>query len=225
LEIHGRASAKRLTWSDMDPNVLAERTFTGLKSKLVWERGVGVDVPRTLLTCRGSQLIEAYPLDDDDTVAMIMAAAIMLSDADRAFVGCDVYYEMADNPYVPPPGDLGRRFAMGDPDVCEALQIMCVPETGPATSIFRTYTYDGRTVRWENRIEVDGSAGYVSALQVAFRHRAEHPDETSLIQPGTRVHLLDQQPLGADIGLLFALSLGCPCGSGRTIQDCCSVRN
>jgi hypothetical protein len=226
LDFHDTRSAKGLTWSDMDPNQNAERTFTGLKSTLVQDHGVGTDIPITLMTCRGHHLIGCYPLHDTEHRGVIIAAAILLSDADRAYVGADVYYEHVDHPDVPPPGDLARRFAMGDRDVCEAIQIACVPEHGPATNIFRTYRYDGRSVRWEERIEVDGLTNYVSALQLAFRHRADHPVQpSSLITPGTQVHLLGEGSLDGDIGLLFALSLGCPCGSGRAIGDCCSVRN
>jgi hypothetical protein len=209
----------------MDPIELAERTFVALKSTLVEDRGVGTDIPTMLLTARGHQLIEAYPLDDLRSAGAIMTTAIMLSDADRAFVGTDVYYLLDGDAHLEP-GELARRFAGGDPGVCEAIHITCAADDGPTCSIFRTYDYDGRSVRWVERFELEGRGPYRGALQVAFEERRNAPPELpALIKPGTRVHLLDQQPLGADIGLLFALSLGCPCGSGRAIQDCCSVRN
>jgi hypothetical protein len=216
-------SANGLTWSDMDPNRMAERAFTRLKAQLVRDEGLGTDIPTTLLTVRGSQIIGTYLLGEPTHAAAIIAAAIVCSDADRAFIGADVYWQPADTPYIE--GDLSRRFAAGDPDVREAVTIMCVPETGPAQFITRGYRYDGRTVVWDERTSeaVNAAGGYVRGVQLAFAERARHPTG---LRFGTRPHLLGEVAVGNDqVGLLFALSLGCPCGSGRAMEECCLVRN
>ena len=202
---------------------MAERAFCGLKAQVVADEGVGTDIPTTLVTVRGNQFIEAYPLVGPGQAPVVIATAIMLSDADRAYVGCDVYYEL--DPASPQlHGDLARRFADGDPGVREAVTVIGVHESCESTAIFRTYTYSGRTVVWEERGVLDCGSAYIGALQLAFRERNRNPHP--LIRPGGRVHLLGEMPApDCRLGLLFALSTDCPCGSRRAIEDCCSVRN
>jgi len=219
-------SANGLGWFAMEPNHMAERSIAGLKTKLVADEGIGTDIPNVMLTTRGHQLIDTHLLAGETTAAAgLMACAILLSDADRVFFGFDVYYELDPDAH-PLPGDLGRRFAAGDPAVCEAIHITCVPEHGPPLSIFRTYHYEGRVVVWDDRIEMAGRGPYARSASYAFEQRRHSPLPPALIRPGNKVELLGEAPgPHGELGLLFALSLGCPCGSNRATGDCCAVRN
>jgi hypothetical protein len=214
----------------MDPNPLiakAQRVLRRRKEQVVAEGGIGADVDPVLLVTQGSMAIGAYELPDDTAeVQATMAAAIILSDADTAYVMGDVYVSLT--PFDGPDWLLAQRFGAGDPNVVEAMSVIIVSRVGWKAVAFDLYRYRGNRIEWlpfPGQIYADDGDAIMAEIVALFGQQARRRGP-ALVTHGAGLHLLGSQLYPDETTLVaFALEAGCACGSGQPYHLCCQIRN
>lgn len=214
----------------MDPKL--QRTLLGLrltmrtaKGARVTEAGVGGDLDARLVTAVGDHVIGAYRLCGDAGPETVLTT-IALSDCDTAIFCTDVYLALDGRS-----GDLGQRFASGDPGVGEALvQVACI-RSGALYVLYDQYHYDGNRIVWPHLPQrpttgiSEGVQPVARVMRAAFAHQRKRHGP-ALIQPGSGlIHLGGTDLVDGDTVVAFALISPCPCGSERPMSECCSIRN
>ena len=221
----------------MDPNPLvalssARMATRLLKQNLVAREGIGADVPFTIVTTRGPVPIGVYDGEGDNAeIAATVHMAVTMSDCDTVLYLGELYIEPGGD-HEPGVGELAHRFAHGDPRVKEAIAVTAVHRSGHLRSIFDPYHYEGRTVVWDPL-----SAPYAPAwrdfhersllrsMGDAFEVQAQRPGPPAL-RPGSHLHRIGSESINDHEMLVsFALCSPCPCGSGRTMNECCRQNN
>lgn len=216
----------------MDPNLLTAGLRVSIRSQkqaLIDAHGIGTDFPPTLITLCKGMLIGAYRLgryhNDPESVAVVHSA-LALSQADTAVFISEHYVAPGDTK----DGWLGQRFADGDADVSEAVALTVVDRQAVLVR-FEPYHYEGRQVVWH---PVDNPSPTLARRlgEVAVHHAVPAFDAQNkragppALGPGSRLHLLGTERLDDDTALVaMALTQGCPCGSGRAMNQCCAQRN
>jgi hypothetical protein len=216
----------------MDPNHyamlratrLAVRTF---KQRIVDECGIGTDVPNAMLIAQGPQVLTTVAVDPHDPMTVInVATTVGLSDADLV-IGVVECYMATD-------GDNDRKlaaaFADGDPTVVESFLYYIIPRAGPSRTLTDAYRYEHKRIVWIDvgRPEVvlsETGRRMERMIRTGFRAQETRPGP-AVIQPGSQLRNVGHTDLG-DGGLLveYALTLACPCGSGRPMNQCCLLNN
>jgi hypothetical protein len=221
----------------MDPNPLRtlQTTVRLAKQDKVNQHGVGTDLPRTLMTFAGTQPIGEYVEEHDDRLFYATSvAAIALSDCDRAVFVSEHYVEVVDayldiTPADVERHDLARRFASGDPAVKEAVAITVVPRHGPPWVTWNVYRYEGKRVAWEEKTphpvmsERLVQQGRLLADE-GYAQQAQRPGP-AVMTPGTQLLVAGKQECEHGLMVAFAISLPCPCHSGKPINECCAQHN
>jgi hypothetical protein len=218
----------------MDPNPLSKALMSTLRQRkqaLVHDRGVGTDLPATLLTLYRGKPLGAYRIQDlrqSAEVTALTQTAVALSAADMAAFISEHYVQANDED-----NDewLGERFAAGDPAVHEAIALVLVTPEGRVSVDFDVYRYEGKTIVWQ-KVE-NPSPGLARHMAAVCRHHVLPAFEAQaqragppVLGPGGHIHLLGSHRVSdTDILVHFALHNVCPCGSGRSMNDCCATRN
>jgi hypothetical protein len=212
----------------MDPNHVSTlraicSAAKAQKQELVNRYGVGTDIPAALATTVGRLPLGCYPLGRGEAdVAGLITSAIALSDADLAVVIQEVYASTDDIGSA-----LAPRFAAGDPTVTEGLLFIALPRGGHPKWKLERYRYVGRDVDWLGSgvtpaDDVIGPYAPLADQAYTMQRRREGPAPLTrgaqLLHVGTCQH-------DDTLFVHFALQQSCPCGSGRTMNECCALRN
>lgn len=191
--------------------------------------GVGADIPPALLTLSGASLLGAYSLDEVHGVVRdaTVITAIGLSDCDLAALAFEAYVDVGR--HHDPAADLAPLFAAGDPHVQEAVMVTIMARGRGSFARTYPYTYDGRRVHWH--VPLDPSSFSENGLAVQRRVMAEgfarqaDRDGPALLTAGAQLSIVGEQTCDHMVMVSFAVMAACPCGSGRTIEDCCARNN
>lgn len=216
----------------MDPNPVVRhicRAVRHWKQRLVDLDGVGADIPPALLTLNGPSLIGAHSLERVTGVTReaSVITAIALTDCDLAALAFEAYADI-DRRYSPDVA-LAPLFAAGDPAIVEAVMVTVGCRDGRWTSVGFPYAYNGRKVTWAPPRSTAGWADEVLARQQAalgagFARQAERVGPAPMVA-GSQLAIVDEIATEDMAMVSFAVMAPCPCGSGRTIEDCCARNN
>jgi len=124
-------------------------------------------------------------------------------------------------------GELARRFAAGDPNVAEVINVVGLGTDGAGTMVSLPYHYEGRRVVWDPPVRPPDSGGvrlgglFPDAVAAGFADRGR-PDWWTAALRLAAGGILVQGPHGELVspeGLPRAED-ACPCGSGRVYRSC-----
>lgn len=212
----------------MDPTQIASlravwAAARDYKEASVSALGVGTDIPAAVVLTAGRQMIGSFLLPDDRTEALaIIATNVALSDCDLVSLVGEIWTADDDGPT----DNLAAAFADGDPRVHEALMCVGCTTAGEWRRKVSCYRYRGRNVEWTKPVaSTMGPPPFLlMAVEQGFAERQSRPGP-ALVKPGASLTKIGSVEVGDDIMVAFAYHASCPCGSGRTIKDCCAVRN
>lgn len=212
----------------MDPTQLASlraiwAAARDYKEASVSALGVGTDIPRAAVLTAGRQMIGSFLLPDDNTEAFAtIAANVAFSDCDLVSLVGEIWTADHDGPT----DNLAAAFAEGDPRVHEALMCVGCTVQGEWRRKVACYRYQGRTIEWTKPVASTAGppAFFLQGIEQGYAERQTRPGP-ALVRPGASLTKIGSADLGDNIMVTFAYHASCPCGSGRTIKDCCAVRN
>lgn len=215
----------------MDPTQLASlkaiwAAARDYKEAAVHALGVGTDIPKAFVLTAGRQMIGTFPIPDDPAEAFAtITVNVALSDCDLVSLVAEMWVARDPDSHGDS-GGLAARFADGDPDVQEAVMCVGYNIDGQWRRKISAYRYQGRSVQW---VKPQGSPlpppdWFVRAADEGFRERQARQGP-AIVRPGASLQKIGSQQVGENIMVTFAYHASCPCGSGRTIRNCCAIRN
>lgn len=142
----------------MDPSALRAtremRCAQEFKSAVTARSGPGTDLTPTLRVIHEGRTLAWVdaPSGDLRTSFDALATILAMSSADEVTYIADIYGTVGDDDST---RDADLRFAAGDPAVREGILVVAGRRSGGCTSILVTYRYDGRRVRWTERLPED----------------------------------------------------------------------
>lgn len=198
---------------------------TTMKEQLVRREGAGSDIaPMLELRHDGVLLSLVALIGDRDTALRLVGKLVALSDADQAVMIMDSYgqaFAADDAPNSLEVGELGQRFAAGDPSVYEALHLVSMRRDGSCSALQLTYTYDRRNVVWGEQVDLDLAASggaYPAVLRTAFEAQLKRP--VPALMPQQMADLLGCEMLVPTL-TPPPRNRPCPCGSETKAKHCC----